>query len=203
MIQNGVFVESEIGKRIKAFRKGKGITLDGLARQTGFTKGYLSKVEKSDKAPPVSTLGLIARALGVSISFLIGERPQHNRISHIRRDERPVIAKDGTDFGYGYESVAHRFPDKSMEPFVLTIPVNPSKQMIFHHQGEEILFVLKGTMKFNHGGDEFICEAGDCLYFDSSIPHYGVAHGGEEVKCFMVVYDSKSRSGAVNSHEIG
>ena len=203
MIPDGSFIESEICKRIKASRKAKGITLDQLAQQTGFTKGYLSKVEKSDTAPPVSTLGMLARALGVSISFLIGERPLHNRISHIKKDERPAIAKDGTEFGYAYETIAHRFPNRSMEPFVLTIPVQTKKQMIFQHDGEEILFVLKGTMKFNHGGKEYICEEGDCLYFDASIPHYGVAHESEEVQCLMVIYDSKNKSETVKPNGIG
>ena len=59
-------IEAEIGKRIRAFRSEKGISLERLAQQTGFTKGYLSKVEKSTKAPPVSTLGILAHALGVT-----------------------------------------------------------------------------------------------------------------------------------------
>ncbi len=194
MIPSGIFIESEICKRIKASRKAKGLTLDQLAQQTGFTKGYLSKVEKSDKAPPVSTLGILARALDVSISFLIGEKPLHNRLSHIKKNERLVIAKDGSEFGYAYESIAHQFPNRSMEPFVLTIPVQTKRQMIFQHDGEELLFVLRGTMKFNHGGEEYLCEEGDCLYFDSSIPHHGVAHGSQEVLCLMVIYDSKTKS---------
>jgi transcriptional regulator with XRE-family HTH domain len=194
MIPNGIFIEAEICKRIKASRKAKGITLEQLAQQTGFTKGYLSKVEKSDTAPPVSTLGILARALGVSISFLIGERPLKNRLSHIKREERLTIAKDGVEFGYAYESIAHQFPNRSMEPFVLTLPVQTKRQMIFQHDGEEILFVLKGTMKFNHGGEEYLCEEGDCLYFDSSIPHYGAVHGSQEVQCLMVIYDSKTKS---------
>jgi transcriptional regulator with XRE-family HTH domain len=59
--QPTIMIESEIGKRIKALRNEKGLTLEQLAAQTGYTKGYLSKVEKSIKAPPVSTLGTIGR----------------------------------------------------------------------------------------------------------------------------------------------
>jgi transcriptional regulator with XRE-family HTH domain len=73
MKQEPAIVEAEIGKRIKAFRTEKRITLDQLAKKTGFTKGYLSKVEKSTKSPPVSTLGILARALGITISALLGE----------------------------------------------------------------------------------------------------------------------------------
>ena len=64
-------IESEIGKRIKALRNKKGLRLEQLATQIGHTKGYLSKVEKAVKAPPVSTLGPIGRTLGVTISALL------------------------------------------------------------------------------------------------------------------------------------
>lgn len=195
MIPNNVVDESKIGSAIRALRVAKGITLEQLSEQTGFTKGYLSKVEKSHKSPPVSTLGNIARALGTTISYLIGETPQDSRISHIKRNERPVIAKDSTEFGYAYESIAYRYPYRSMEPYILTIPSRPKKQMVFRHNGEEILFVLKGTMQFKYGDEKLICEEGDCIYFDSSVPHYGIAYRCEEVKCLMVIYNGNNNTG--------
>ena len=81
------------------------VTLEKLALLTGFTKGYLSKVEKSEKAPPVSTLGTIARALEVTISYLLGEVPPYTPISlvkkrrksplHQRRDRLRVCLRSG------------------------------------------------------------------------------------------------------------
>jgi transcriptional regulator with XRE-family HTH domain len=53
--------EAEIGQRIRTFRLKKNLTLQMLADRTSYSKGYLSKVEKSDKAPPVATLSTIAR----------------------------------------------------------------------------------------------------------------------------------------------
>jgi len=189
-------IESDIGRRIKLYRTEKGITLDQLAKQTGFTKGYLSKVEKSEKAPPVSTLGLIAGTLGTTISVLLGEESNATPISLVKKGERPLIARNGTAFGYSYEAVAHTFPGKVMEPFVLTLPVNPKKKTLYQHQGQEILFVLEGTMKFLHGSDIFIVEEGDCIYFDSRIPHFGESMGTKEVKCFMVIYNPVIREKA-------
>jgi DNA-binding XRE family transcriptional regulator len=52
MKQEQAIIEAEIGKRIKSFRTQKRITLEQLANQAGFTKGYLSKVEKSKKSLP-------------------------------------------------------------------------------------------------------------------------------------------------------
>jgi transcriptional regulator with XRE-family HTH domain len=180
-------VEAEIGKRIKALRSARGTTLEQLAHQTGFTKGYLSKVEKSEKAPPVSTLGTIARAFNTTISTLLGEESPSVSLSLVRKNEAPLIARDGTAFGYAYEAMAYKYSNKVMEPFILTLPMNPKKRTIYQHEGEEILFVIQGRMKFTHGSETVIVNTGDCIYFDSSIPHFGETIGTPEVKCFMVI----------------
>src|SRR5512136_2174920 len=187
MKQEQAIIEAEIGKRIKAFRTQKRITLEQLAKKTGFTKGYLSKVETSKKSPPVSTLGIIARALGVTISALLGEDAPRTPLCLVRKDERPLIARDGTAFGYSYEAMAYKYPNKTMEPFLLTLPVKPKKRTVYQHEGEEILFVIEGTMKFLHGTEEHIVNEGDCIYFDSSLPHFGESVGTKEVKCFIVI----------------
>ncbi|HRS86149.1 MAG TPA: XRE family transcriptional regulator [Syntrophales bacterium] len=182
-----VLPEAEIGRRIRSIRTEKKITLEALARETGFTKGYLSKVEKSPKSPPVSTLGIIARALGVTISALLGEEAPRTSLSLVRKDERPLIARDGTTFGYSYEALAYKYPNKTMEPFLLTLPLHQKKRTLYQHNEEEILFVIQGTMRFFHGGEEYLVHEGDCLYFDASLPHFGESVGDKEVKCLMVI----------------
>jgi mannose-6-phosphate isomerase-like protein (cupin superfamily) len=82
-----------------------------------------------------------------------------------------------------------------MEPFILTLPLKPKRKMIAQHEGEESLFVLEGTMKFLHGNREYIIEEGDCIYFDSSFPHFGESVGGKEAKCFMVIYTPTEEEG--------
>jgi transcriptional regulator with XRE-family HTH domain len=136
MKQSPVIFEAKIGKRIKALRSEKGITLEQLAKKTGFTKGYLSKVEKSKKAPPVSTLWNIAQAFNVTISSLLGEESSRTSLCLVRRGERPLIARDGTAFGYSYEAMAYNYPNKIMEPFILTLPLGRKKKTFYQHEGE-------------------------------------------------------------------
>lgn len=164
------------------------MTLQELADKTGYSKGYLSKIENTEKAPPVSTLINIAKALNISMSEIFGEVEENSPICLVKKGERRIIARDGSIFGYAYETLAHKFHNKKMEPYCLTIPLAPKENVLFQHKGEEILFVVEGTMKFYHGEEEFIVEEGDCVYFDSSIPHYGVCEGNREVKCLMVIY---------------
>lgn len=193
MKQQPAIIEANIGKRIKSLRNKKRITLESLALQTGFTKGYLSKVEKSQKAPPVSTLGTIARILDTTISSLLGEESPATPICLVKKSERSLIVRDGTRFEYSYEAVAHKFANKMMEPFILTLPVHPKKRTLYQHEGQEILFVLEGTMKFLHGTEELIVEEGDCVYFDSGITHFGESIGNKAVKCFMVIFSPRGR----------
>jgi len=183
-----VIDEAEIGSRIKAFRTGKGISLESLAQQTGFTKGYLSKVEKSKKSPPVSTLGILAKSLGVSISSILGEEIPRTSLCLVRKGERPLMAGWGDTSGYAYEAIAQQYPGKFMEPFVITLPTEPKRRKFFRHHGQEILYVLKGKMRFRHGDDLYILNEGDCVYFDSGVPHLGESCDSEETQCFCVIH---------------
>jgi len=188
--KNGInSIESEIGRRIKALRTKNKLTLEQLASKTGFTKGYLSRIEKSEKSPPVSTLVIISRILGITLSTLIGEETYNNRVCMVKKTERLLIARDGSAFGYSYEDIAHGFSGKTMQPFVLTIGNKTQETVKFVHDSEEMFYVLKGTIKFTHGSEEFIVEEGDSVYFDANIPHFAESCGGEKAVCLMVLYN--------------
>ncbi len=144
-------------------------------------------------------MGIIARVLGITISFLVGEEQQQTCFGIVKKGERPLVTRKGTALDYSYEAVAHTFPNKKMEPFILTLPYKPKKKTMHQHEGEEILFVLNGTMKFLHGYREYIVEEGDCIYFDSGFPHFGESLGRKETKCFMVIYTKPAEEGSLNS----
>jgi len=180
--------EAEVAKRIKAYRVARKVTLRELAKRTGFTKGYLSKIENTKKAPPVSTLIVLSKALEISLSDIFGETTDRSPACLVKKKERPVMVRDGTVFGYAYQMLAHKFYNKHMQPYILTLPKGVKENALFQHAGEEMLFVLEGTMKFFHGDNQYLMGEGDCLYFDAAIPHYGVCQGKMEVKCLMVIY---------------
>lgn len=181
--------EEQIGKKIRKIRKSKGITLQELAGKTDFTKGYLSKVELSEKGPPVSTLIRIAKALEVSISEIFGETPEAEKLSVVKKKERKIISRDGTPFGYSYQSLAYKFPKRIMDPYLVVRPTHLKKDICdFKHRGEELMFILEGKMEFCYGGNRYILEEGDCIYFDANIEHHGNNLGDKEVKSLMVIY---------------
>lgn len=67
----------EISKRIKEERKKLGMTLQELANEVGF-KSYqtLSSIEKGKRQVKVSELDKIAKALGLTVSYLLGEEAE-------------------------------------------------------------------------------------------------------------------------------
>jgi transcriptional regulator with XRE-family HTH domain len=181
--------EKEIGKSIKQIRKSKNMTLDFLSEKTEFSKGYLSKLENSTKGPPVSTLMRIARVLNVSVSEILGEHEEENSISVVKRNERKSIVKGGTKFGYSYEGLAFKFHKRVMDPYVIVRPPHKKMDMAaFKHKGQEIIFILKGTMEFHYGHKSYILEAGDCAYFDANIEHWGNNVGSDNIEALLVIY---------------
>jgi transcriptional regulator with XRE-family HTH domain len=185
-----------LGNRVRQTRLARGITLDQLANLTGFTTGYLSKIENRRKVPPIATLARIARALEVDIAhFFEGKRASTNEsVSVVRAGERQPVIRGGTSFGYDYESLAHAKRNKHMEPFIFTFPTSISKDVSFEHEGEEFVFVLSGRVEFETGKRRWLLQAGDSLYMDSSIPHRGRSVGGE-AKALVIIFqpDPKKR----------
>ena len=82
--------ERTICQNIKTLRLTRNMTLDDLSRLTGLSKGYLSKVERSGKLPPFSTLNRIASALGVeTVSLFNGQsEPPDTRIALVRKKRK-------------------------------------------------------------------------------------------------------------------
>ena len=180
--------ESELGKRIQQYRMNNKLTLRELADKAGLTKGYLSRIENSTKSPPVSTLLSVVGALNISISELFGENEKNGvTFSVVKPSERHMLAKDASTAGYAYESLAHNYPNRRMEPYIFTFPMR-KKEKMFQHKGEEFVYVLEGKGRMFYGDNEYFLEEGDAIYFNGEIPHHGHAEGNKPWKCLVVLY---------------
>jgi transcriptional regulator with XRE-family HTH domain len=187
-----VMDERSIAKNIKDLRLERKITLDELAQMAGLTKGYLSKIERSRKAPPFSTLHKIATALEVDITFLLKENAEELRdikLDIVRRDERKIVVTRGSLYGYQYEALAYNKTGKNMQPYIIS-PAFDEKDT-FQHDGEEFMYVLEGTHEFVYDGKKYILNEGDSVYFDSAVPHTGRSLGQTKAKLLAVMFNYK------------
>lgn len=181
--------EQRITRNIKKLRTRKKLTLQELAARTGLTKGYLSKVERSEKAPPYSTLTRIAGALGMEVTTILSEDiqpPEESRFCLSRAEGRKIIRETDQFSGYDYEVLAESKPGKNMEPFIIHAPWKIRK--MYTHEGEEMIHILEGTLEFLYGEETFILRPGDNIYFDSCIPHSGKSRGDQKAKLLVVIY---------------
>lgn len=76
---------------------------------------------------------------------------------------------------------------KKMEPFLLTVTEKAAEENTYNHDGEEFLFVMKGTAELLLEDERVILEEGDCVYFDSSLKHRLLSRDGSEVQVLAVV----------------
>jgi transcriptional regulator with XRE-family HTH domain len=185
----GEIDEKRIAEIIKQVRLDNQMSLEQLAKLTGLTKGYLSKIENSEKAPPFSTLKKIANSLNIDIGRLVSgdsEAPKDMKLCIVRADEGKTIATKGTLYGYHYEALAYKKLGKNMEPYLILPAFN--EKAVFAHEGEEFMYIIEGTHEFIYGDEKYVLEQGDSIYFDSSVPHSGRSIGEKRAKVLAVMY---------------
>lgn len=61
----------EIGTRIRAIRKEKGLTQAQLVEKSGLCRSYIVDLEAGRRNPTIQTLAAIAEACGVSVKDLV------------------------------------------------------------------------------------------------------------------------------------
>ncbi len=181
--------ERMIAENIRKARLDRRLSIEQLAKLAGLTKGYISKIEKSTKAPPFSTLAKIASAMNTDITLLIttnSETAQDISLSLVRANERKDVMSLR---GHHYEALAHKKSGKNMEPYIITPTLET--ETVFSHEGEEFMYVLEGTHEFIYGNKRYILEEGDSIYFDSAVPHSGRRLSKQKAKILVVMYSYK------------
>ena len=69
-----------IGAKLRAARTSQGMSLGQLAETTGLSKGFLSRVERDETSPSVSTLVQLCQVLSLPIGALFTE-PEVQKVS--------------------------------------------------------------------------------------------------------------------------
>ena len=161
-----------IPSRIKQLRIKSGITLERLAELTGFTKGYLSKVERSSKIPPFATVQLIAGALGADVVELLDIHPEaafSKNIEIVKHSETLEQAWEETSLVYSFKPLVNLYKNKYMAPFLFR--VNTGTTEAANHDSEEFVYVLEGSLQLSYEGKIYPLTKGDSFYLDARIRH--------------------------------
>ena len=76
----------QIGKRIRAYRKKRGLTQEGLAFDINTSAAYVCNIELGKKKPSLQKLAEIAEILDVSVGDLLSGSSTETGLSHNPED---------------------------------------------------------------------------------------------------------------------
>lgn len=184
--------EFDIGAKIKNLRTAKRKTLQEVANETGFSPALISQVENNNVSPPIATLSKIAKVLGVRVGYFFKDEGPEEEYEVLRAGQRPVvtrvISRTGEQHGYTYHALSYKKRDKAMEPFLLAVdPEVCDDEVLYSHEGEEFLLVLEGEAEILLGEERIVLYEGDSVYFQSTVRHRLLSHGGKGAKVLAVL----------------
>jgi transcriptional regulator with XRE-family HTH domain len=169
--------ETDLGARVRALRRERGLTLKGLGQKAGLSHPFLSQVERGLARPSVNSVERIAAALDVSVARLwspsrVGEAAELLRSSDGTRDEQGLRELGGAPGGpvlREWSSRNRRWPDE----FEV-------------HAGELAVYAARGSLEVDLNGTIHELAEGDTLRFDGSTPHRFRRTGGTTTRALIV-----------------
>ena len=163
-----------IGEKLKTLRLKKKLGLVELGRHTGLSAALLSKLERSKLYPTLPTLARIATVFDVGLDhFFLDERKRHVVAVAKKRDRQRFPERPGTsDVSYFFETLDYGATPRKLNAYYADFQKIAKEKLKPHtHAGAEHLYLLSGVLVVAIGGHGYELEAGDAIYFDSSVPH--------------------------------
>ena len=159
--------EPNVGKVIRSLRDKQRLSLRELAELSGLSVNAISKIERGENSPTVSSLHQLASALQVHITDLFRQETNQYAV-FVKAEESTILRSNGVII----ESLGSGLPNQQLEPFMMIVApnsVNVSEPI--SHSGEEFIHCLSGTLEYFIGDESFILEPGDRLLFKATQPH--------------------------------
>ena len=180
--------EYAIGSKIRSLRLKKKMGLVELGRHSGLSPALLSKIERGRLFPTLPTLLRIALVFSVDLDFFFAGAREKPVVAVVRKGERVKLPErtDG-DSAYRFESLDFAATERRFNSYYAEfLPVTRAAMRLHDHPGAEFIYVLGGALTVRIGDDEHALDAGDSLYFDSSVRHGYRRSGGRACSAIIV-----------------
>lgn len=182
-----------VAERIKSLREMCEISVESLAKVHGISVEEYLKAESGEMDFGFTFLHKTAGVLGIDLSELLtGEQPKLTAYTVERYGEGLKIERRAH---FDYLHIASRFKNRLAEPFIVTAVYNKDDENkeieTSTHEGQEMDFVLEGTLKVRVGSNFETLHAGDNIIYNSAIPHGMVAVGGKDCKFLAIVMKTR------------
>jgi transcriptional regulator with XRE-family HTH domain len=158
-----------VGGRLREARRGRSLTLDDVAGAAGFTKSFVSAVERGETSPSIGSLHRICDVLGITMSALF-ETDGTPETNVVRRAD-----VHGTYFGG--EGVVNYVlsPRGERRGQVIETHIAPGGSPgpeFWSHPGDLVVAtVLEGSVEFRFNDRSAVLKAGDTIAYSPAEPH--------------------------------
>jgi DNA-binding transcriptional MerR regulator/quercetin dioxygenase-like cupin family protein len=160
-LRNGA---ASTGQHLRNLRTSRDLSLAEVANAVGISAGFLSAIERSSMSASVGTLRKLARYYKLNILDFFEQTEASPR--QVKPADRKRL-----DAGPGVRMELLAWGDTVMEPHLFSIAPGASSGDSYAHEGEEFIYVLRGTLDISLEGQEYRLKPGDSFYFASSTQH--------------------------------
>jgi transcriptional regulator with XRE-family HTH domain len=170
------------GARLRELRLKRGWTLEELACRSGLSKAFLSRLESGGRQASIAAALTLSRILDVSLASLFESELATEPCVIVRAAD--AVTKSMNGLKYVSLSNAGRF--FNLQPIKVVVPSSRRGQEHYHHDGEEWVYVLTGSLTLSLAGKTYDLEPGDAAHFDSRLPHRLIAKGKRDAEVLVV-----------------
>ncbi len=160
-----------IGKKLKAIRLGRDLTIQELANSSGVSSNMISRVERGLTIPSVEILMKLARVFNKSVDYFVEEvKTTHEVVFSTSGQRDATVYEDSSNMIT--ESFTSGLRDPQFSSFYCTVPVGGlSGESNMYHPGDELIYLLEGRLKVTVVEEVYELTPGDSLSFKSHLPH--------------------------------
>ncbi|MCL1803128.1 MAG: cupin domain-containing protein [Eubacteriaceae bacterium] len=179
----------KVAERLRGLRELYELSIGQMAEATGTSEEFYSLAETGQTDFSFTFLYLCAERFGIDLMELVtGESPKLSFYSIVRAGMGLDVKRRS---GLVYKHIAYTFRNKIAEPFIVTAPYSEEEQQasiaLSYHEGQEMDYILSGSLKVSLEGKIETLYAGDCIYYDSARGHGMVATGGADCTFLAIV----------------
>jgi mannose-6-phosphate isomerase-like protein (cupin superfamily) len=151
----------------------RGASLAQVAKAIGISVGFLSALERSQMSASVGTLRKLARFYKTNILDFFDVTESNSRV--VSPKKRKIL-----EAGPGVRMELLAWGNTVMEPHLFRIAPKAGSGESYTHEGEEFLYVLRGSLHIRVQNEEYRLKSGDSFYFESAMPHRWLNPGRSE-----------------------
>jgi DNA-binding transcriptional MerR regulator/quercetin dioxygenase-like cupin family protein len=171
-----------VGDHLLGLRKRQGNTLAEVARQAGISISFLSAIERGRAKPSIATLQRLAVIYKTNVLSMFGADDDSKARRLVRPSDRKVLKSEP-----GVQMELLVLGRSQLEPHIFRIAPGISSGGSYHHEGEEFIHVLQGSLEvWLDEMERYVLVAGDTLHFESTHAHRWKSLSTEETVLLWV-----------------